>query len=58
MNMILMLNNFVPIVIKVEDRIKYYESLDKAHITNDYTDFTNMLIDLEIESLENYLSLF
>lgn len=58
MNMILMINGYCPIIIEVNDRLKYYEALDKAHTTNDYTDYINMLIDIEENTLKTYLKLF
>lgn len=42
------------IIIRNEDRVKYYESLDKAHITGDYSDF----IDLVSESLNRSLDIY
>ena len=55
LNMVLMKNGYVPIVIKKEDRLCYYEALDKAHISNDYTDFIKLVSKLEEEMLDRYL---
>ena len=55
LNMVLMKNGYVPIVIKKEDRLHYYETLDKAHISNDYTDFIKLVSKLEEEMLDRYL---
>ena len=37
-------------IIKKEDRLEYYEALDKAHITGNYTDFVKLIVKLEIET--------
>ena len=39
------------------DRLKYYEILDKAHTTGDYTDFVKLVTKLEIEMLNKCLEL-
>ena len=57
MNMDLMRSGYVPVIIKKEDRFQYYEVLDKAHITGDYTDFVKLVNELEIEMLNKYLEL-
>lgn len=57
MNLVLMNNRYLPIIIKKESRLKYYEALDKAHITTDYTDFIKLVNELEIEMLNKYLNL-
>ena len=57
MNMELMKNGYVPVIIKKENRIKYYEALDKAHIKGDYTDFVRLITKSEKEMLNRYLKL-
>ena len=57
MNLVLMNSGYNPVIIKKEDRLKYYEALDKAHMTNDYTDFIKLVTKLEIEVLKKYLEL-
>lgn len=57
MNLDLMKHGFNPVIIKKEDRLEYYKALDKAHTTNDYTDFVKLLTKLEIEILKKYLEL-
>ena len=57
MNLDLMHSGYNPIIIKKEERLKYYEALDKAHTTLDYSDFIKLVIELEIEMLEKYLEL-
>ena len=46
-----------PVVIKKENRLEYYEALDIAHTTGNYTDFVKLIIKLEIEMLKKYLQL-
>lgn len=57
MNLDLMKNGYNPVIIKKEDRLKYYEALDKAHTTSNYTDFIKLVTELEIEMLKKYLGL-
>lgn len=57
MNLDLMKNGYVPVIIKKESRLKYYEALDKAHTTNDYTDFVKLVVQAEIDMLNKYLAL-
>lgn len=56
LNLELMKAGYPPIIIRVENRLAYYNALDKAHTTNDYTDFV-ALVATEVEaSLDLYLS--
>lgn len=57
MNLDLMNHGFNPVIIKKEDRLEYYEALNKAHTTSDYTDFVKLITKLEIEMLKKYLEL-
>lgn len=57
MNLVLMKLGYTPVVIKKEERLKYYEVLDKAHTIKDYTDFIKLVNELEIETLNRYLQL-
>lgn len=57
MNLSLMNSGYNPVIIKKESRLKYYEALDKAHTTLDYTDFIKLVTELEIEMLKKYLDL-
>lgn len=50
-------SGYPPVVIKTENRADYYDALDKAHTTNDYTDFIRMIVDLVNESEDSYLYL-
>lgn len=57
MNLDLMNYGYNPVIIKKEDRLEYYEALDKAHTTGDYTDFVKLITKLEIVMLRKYLEL-
>lgn len=57
MNLDLINSGYLPVVIKKEDRLRYYDALDKAHTTFDYLDFIKLIRDLEIEMLKRYLNL-
>ncbi|SDX98739.1 Fic/DOC family protein [Evansella caseinilytica] len=56
LNLELMKNGFPPIVIKVENRIAYYETLEKAHTEKDYGDFITLVANEVEDSLDLYLS--
>ncbi|CCY88575.1 fic-domain containing protein [Mycoplasma sp. CAG:956] len=56
MNMELMRSGYVPVIIKKDNRLKYYEALDKAHTIGDYTDFVKLVTEAENEMLDRYLS--
>ncbi|MEB2282595.1 hypothetical protein LAV73_21955 [Lysinibacillus xylanilyticus] len=43
-------------VIKVENRLAYYEALDKAHTTQEYDDFIQLVVAEVNNSLDLYLS--
>ncbi len=55
MNLELMKNGYPPAVIRAENRLAYYNSLDKAHTTNDYSDFTKLVAEEVEKSLDIYL---
>lgn len=56
LNLELMKSGYPPIIIRVENRLAYYNALDKAHTTEDYGDFVE-LVAKEVEaSLDLYLS--
>jgi len=57
LNFELIQNGYPPVVIKTENRADYYDALDKAHTTNDYTDFIKIIVDLVNESENLYLYL-
>ena len=56
LNLELMKFGYPPIIIRVQNRLAYYNALDKAHTTKDYADFVE-LVGKEVEaSLDLYLS--
>lgn len=57
MNLSLMNSGYLPVIIKKEKRLEYYNALDKAHTTGDYTEFIKMINDAEVEILNEYLNL-
>ena len=57
MNLDLMNHGYNPVIVKKENRLEYYEALDKAHTTGNYTDFVKLINKLEIEMLNKYLEL-
>lgn len=56
LNLELMKGGYPPIVIKVENRLAYYEALDKAHTQKEYEDFIMLVVGEVEDSLELYLS--
>jgi len=50
----LLKSGFPPVVIKKEDRLEYYNSLDIAHMTDDYEPFIKFIYKLVEESFEPY----
>lgn len=56
LNLELMKEGYPPVVIKVENRLKYYEALDKAHTQKDYDDFIQLVAKEAEDSLDLYLS--
>lgn len=57
MNLDLMNHGYNTVIIKKEDRLEYYEALDKAHTTGNYTDSVKLINKSEIEMLNKYLEL-
>jgi len=56
LNLELMKSGYPPIIIRVENRLAYYNALNKVHTTKDYADFIE-LVAKEVEaSLDLYLS--
>ncbi len=56
MNFELMRRGYLPVIIPVEARFKYYEALDTAHVHGDYAPFIELVSTLEQSTLKNYLS--
>ena len=55
MNFEAMKNGYLPIIIKADLKAKYYDSLDKAMVEHDYTDFIKLIVEEENEILDKYL---
>ena len=56
MNFVAIKNGYPPIVIKKEQRMEYYDALDNAHTTGNYTMFVKMVFELAEKALDFYLS--
>ena len=57
LNFELMRNGYPIIIVRNEDRVKYYETLDKAHTTGDYSGFIKLIVEALNSSLDLYLKL-
>jgi len=57
MNLIAIKNGYPPVVIKKEQRMEYYDALDTAHTTGNYTAFVKMICELAEKALDFYLSI-
>lgn len=57
MNYILMMNGYLPINIKAENKLLYYEALDEYGKTNNLDLFMELVINLEEEQLDEYIDL-
>ncbi|MGR5878696.1 hypothetical protein ACT7DO_00005 [Bacillus pacificus] len=51
-----MKDGFPPVIIKVANRLEYYDALDKAHTSKDYHDFIQLVAAEVEDSLNLYLS--
>lgn len=58
LNFVLIKNGYPPVIIKNEDRLVYYDSLDYAHTTSDYTSFIELINILVVDSSNLWLSLY
>jgi Fic family protein len=56
LNFELMKNGYTPIIIKTDNRAKYYDVLDLAHTTMNYEPFIKLVSELVIESEKLWLS--
>jgi len=54
MNLELIKAGFPPCIITVEQRLEYYQALDKAHTTGDYADFLNLVVQAVREAFQPY----
>ena len=57
MNFEAMKNGYLPIIIRKEIRSQYYDVLEKASTTHDYTDFVKLVVEEENRILNQYLEL-
>ena len=57
MNLSLMNSVYLPVIVRKDKRLEYYNALDKVHTTGDYTNFVKLVSELEIEMLNKYLKL-
>ena len=57
MNFDLMTSGYLPVIIKAEHRLAYYEALDKAHTTQQYQDYIAMVAAAQEEALTQYLNI-
>ena len=57
MNFEVMKNGYPPIIIKTEERHKYYEALDKGAMTGNYTDFVKMITKQAEKMMDLYLKI-
>ena len=51
-----MKEGYPPVIIRVENRLAYYEALDKSIAQNDFTDFIQLVSEEVERSLDLYLS--
>lgn len=54
MNLELIKAGFPPVVIPVEQRLRYYQALDNAHVNDDYQPFLELVIDVVEQSFHPY----
>lgn len=57
MNFEAMKNGYPPIIIKTEERHKYYDALDQGALTGDYTEFVKIVKKRSEEMIELYLKI-
>ncbi|MFL0799709.1 MAG: hypothetical protein K6L80_04620 [Agarilytica sp.] len=57
LNFELMRSGYLPIIIKAEDRLNYYQALDLACAQGDYSRFVEQVNKLSVERFELLLSL-
>jgi Fic family protein len=56
MNLELMKMGFPPVVITVENRLRYYQALDAAHVDGNYELFINLVVEAVEQSFAPYFS--
>ena len=57
MNYQLLSNGFLPVSIAKENRLEYFDTLERYAITGDIVPFSEMIADLERQRLEEYISI-
>ena len=57
MNLELIKHGYPPAVVRVEDRLEYYQALDTAHTTKNYEPFLKLISKVVQESFEPYFYL-
>jgi Fic family protein len=57
LNLVLMSNGYPPIVIKKESRLAYYDALDTAHTTLNYSKFIQLIATLVFEAEQLWLKI-
>jgi Fic family protein len=57
LNLVLMSNGYPPIVIKKESRLAYYDALDTAHTTLNYSKFVHLIATLVFEAEQLWLKI-
>ena len=57
LNLELMKSGYPAVVIRTENRFKYYSALDKAHVNGNNADFIELICDELNNSLDLYLKL-
>jgi Fic family protein len=57
LNLVLMSNGYPPIVIKKESRLAYYEALDTAHTTLNYSKFVHLIATLVFEAQQLWMKI-
>lgn len=56
-NLILMQDDYLPVIIRAENRLSYYDALDIACLKQDYSKINELFINEELRSLERYLAI-
>ncbi len=57
MNFDLMASGYPLVFIRKENRLTYYEALDKAHTQKNYDDFIDLSVSAQEAMLNRYLSI-
>ncbi len=57
MNFDLMTSGYLPVIIKAENRLAYYEALDKAQTKQDYRDFISLTVAVQEEAFRRYFEI-